>query len=346
MKTIILYPVKKKIKIGRMLILLSILIITFLISISVGRYSISIKQFLHIIYSKIFSISDGSISSADSILFEVRLPRIIGAMLIGAALSISGAAYQGIFKNPMVSPDILGASSGAAFGSAIAILLSFNSLEVQLSSFVFGIIAVTLTYIINKFIGYKSSSTAVLILVGMVVSNFFSAFISLVKYSADADNKLPAITFWLLGGLTTISLDDIKIMLIVILIPIILLMLLRWRLNVLSFGDEEASALGINVHRTRAVVIICSTILTAVAVSFSGIIGWIGLIIPHISRMIAGPNHKHLLPTCLIIGSTFLLIVDDIARNIFVTEIPLGIITSLIGAPLFIYLIIRRKNLV
>jgi iron complex transport system permease protein len=261
--------------------------------------------------------------------------------MVGAALSVAGATYQGLFKNPMVSPDILGASAGAGFGAAFGILLSFNALGIQISAFLFGLAAVTITYLISMIIGRGNNATLVLVLTGMVVAALFSSFISITKYVADPYEKLPAITFYLMGGLDSVSMNDIKILTIPLLVGTIPLVLLRWQLNVLSFGDEESKSLGIDTSKLRVIIILCSTLITAGAVSISGMIGWIGLIIPHIARMVVGPNFKVLIPASLFIGGTFLLLVDDIARCAFSMEIPLGILTSLIGAPFFIYLLIK-----
>ncbi|MDP4182795.1 MAG: iron ABC transporter permease [Bacillota bacterium] len=327
-----------------MVILVFITVAAFLISFTLGRYSISITDILNIFISKLFGLKTTWSDTVETVIFNVRIPRILAAMLIGAALSLSGACYQGLFKNPMVSPDILGASSGAGFGACIAILMSFGLVGIQVSSFLFGLGAVALTFFISSLIGKKNNAVLVLILTGMVVSTLFSSFISLTKYLADPNSKLPAITFWLMGGLNSTSTKDVLMLLAPITIGTIPLALLRWKINVLSFGDEEAKSLGINTSRLRLIVIICSTLLTAASVSVCGMIGWIGLIIPHLSRMLVGPNYKLLLPASFLVGSAYLVLVDDIARSLFPLEIPLGILTSLIGAPFFIYLLVKGKK--
>lgn len=327
-----------------MLILLIMPIVAFFISFTLGRYAISIPEILDIFYAKLFGLKSTWPETVETVIFNVRIPRIVAAMLVGASLSVSGATYQGLFKNPMVSPDILGASAGAGFGAAIAILMSYGTVGVQISSFMFGIGAVGLTYLISTVISKGNSSTLALVLTGMVISTLFSSLISIVKYVADPESKLPAITFWLMGGLSSIRTVDVKAVLIPMLISLIPLLLLRWKLNVLSFGDEEAKALGLDTTRLRLIVIICSTLLTASAVSICGMIGWIGLIIPHLARMLVGPNYKVLLPASFLMGSAFLLLVDDIARSAFAIEIPLGILTSLFGAPLFLYLLMKGKR--
>lgn len=336
-----------QIKINFVMIALLILpIIIFIISIISGRYSISFEQFIQIIICKITGnpIPIGIDSNIDTVLFKVRLPRIFAAMLIGAGLSISGATYQGMFKNPMVSPDILGASAGAGFGAAFGILMSFSSIGIQITSFIFGIFAVGLSYFISKIISRGSNAILVLVLTGMVVSTLFQSLISLAKYVADPYSKMPAITFWLMGGLSSINVHDVKILLVLILSGGIPLMLIRWKINALSFGEEEAMALGINVSKIRFILVVCSTLITATCVSVSGMIGWVGLIVPHLARMLVGPNYKVLLPTSCLIGCAYLLLVDDIARSIFSIEIPLGILTSLIGAPFFMYLLLKGKK--
>jgi iron complex transport system permease protein len=330
---------------GRIISMLGLMLaVVFLISCAVGRYAIPLPDLLKIFMSKLIGLKATWPETLETVLFSVRLPRICAAMMVGGALALAGATYQGLFKNPMVSPDILGASAGAGFGAALAILGSFNMAGIQILAFLFGLGAVGLTYLISKAIGRGNNALLVLVLTGMVVSTLFSSFISLTKYVADPDNKLPAITFWLMGGLSSIGAKDGFMVFIPMLLGAIPLFLLRWRLNALSFGEEEAQALGINTDRTRLVVIICSTLLTASAVSIGGMIGWIGLVIPHFSRMIAGPNYKMLLPVSVLIGSVFLLIVDDVARSAFTMEIPLGILTSIIGAPFFVYLLMKGRR--
>lgn len=326
-------------------IFLLLLIVTFLFSFTVGTYRLSVSEIINVFYTKITGAPSLYGANVENVIFRVRMPRIFGAVFIGCALSAAGAAYQGLFRNPMVAPDILGASGGAGFGAALGLLLSFSSVETQIISFVFGLAAVLITLGINSAINRgEEGSVLSLILTGMVISSLCQAFIALIKYVGDTEDKLPEITFWLLGGLTTTTLKDILIMIVPMFIGLIPLFLLRWNLNVLSFGGEEARSLGVNTYRMKAIVIICSTLITAASVSIGGIIGWVGLIIPHLARMIVGPNYKVALPASMIIGSIYLLLVDDIARGIFTAEIPLGILTSLIGAPFFIYLLLKGRR--
>lgn len=336
---------KEKIKKNNvMLILVLMPVIAFILSLTLGRYGIPLSQLFDIFAGKLFNLPITWPQTVETVLFQVRIPRIIAAMMVGAALATAGATYQGLFKNPMVSPDILGASAGAGFGAAIAILMSFNIVGIQFSAFLVGLAAVILTYTIASIIGRGNNAILVLVLTGMVISTLFSSFISITKYVADPESKLPAITFWLMGGLSSVSTRDVMIVIIPLILGIIPILLLRWKLNVLSFGEEEAQAMGIDTRKIRIIVIICSTLLTASSVSVSGMIGWVGLIIPHIARLLVGPNYKVLLPASILIGSTFLLLVDDVARSAFTVEIPLGILTAIIGAPIFIYLLLKGRR--
>ncbi|AKB33568.1 Vitamin B12 ABC transporter, permease component BtuC [Methanosarcina siciliae HI350] len=335
---------KKEFEISVLTLLAIVLILTFFISVYIGRYTITPGQLIMAVAGKIANVDYTLPDTADTILFKVRLPRIIAAILIGANLATAGAAYQGMFKNPMVSPDILGASHGAGFGAAVAILLSSGTAGIQMSSLLFGLGAVLLSYTISKIVGHGDNATLTMVLTGMVVSTMFSAFISMTKYVADTDEKLPAITFWLMGSLASITRKDVLILLIPTVLGMIPLLLLRWKLNVLAFGDEEAQAMGVDTKKVRSIIIFSSTLLVASSVSISGMIGWIGLIVPHIARQFVGPNYKHLLFASMLVGGSFLLIVDDVARNAFSAEIPLGILTALLGAPFFLYLLLKERR--
>lgn len=335
---------KKEFEISVLTLLAIVLILTFFISVYIGRYTITPSQLIMAVAGKITNVDYTLPDTADTILFKVRLPRIIAAILIGANLATAGAAYQGMFKNPMVSPDILGASHGAGFGAAVAILLSFGTAGIQMSSLLFGLGAVLLSYTISKIVGHGDNATLTMVLTGMVVSTMFSAFISMTKYVADTDEKLPAITFWLMGSLASITRKDVLILLIPTVLGMIPLLFLRWKLNVLAFGDEEAQAMGVDTKKVRSIIIFSSTLLVASSVSISGMIGWIGLIVPHIARQFVGPNYKHLLFASMLVGGSFLLIVDDVARNAFSAEIPLGILTALLGAPFFLYLLLKERR--
>jgi iron complex transport system permease protein len=330
-------------KIGRKkIMLLSLPVLAFLLSFPVGRYPIAPGDLITILLAKILPIGHTWPSTLDTVVFQVRLPRIVAAMLVGAALSTAGAAYQGMFKNPLVSPDILGATAGAAFGAALGIYFNFGVIGIQLSSFVFGLVAVGLAYLVGGRI--RHDPILALVLAGILIGTIFSSSTSLLKFMADPYEKLPAITYWLLGSLSSIAPKDVWFIIIPMFLGFVPLYLLRWRLNVLSMGEEEAKALGLETERLRITVILCSTLVTAAAVSISGMIGFVGLVIPHLTRMIVGPDYKVLIPASMLVGSAYLLLVDDLARVLTTVEVPLGILTSVIGAPFFIYLILRSKG--
>lgn len=334
---------KKSARLKPILIALSP-VVCFLFSMSIGHYEISAYEVLDMLFSKLTASEMRYGDMMQTVVFEVRLPRVILAMMVGCSLSVSGAVYQCVFKNPMASPNILGTSSGAGLGTALAIIFSFGAVYTQMISFAFGLLAVAITYAISAKIGRRGNLILVFVLTGILVSTVFQALISLVKYTADPYEKLPAITFWLMGSLSTAGKNDILIILIPFLLGIVPLFLMRWRLNILSLGDDDVKCLGIDVRNLRLIVIGCSTLLTASCVSVAGIIGWVGLIVPHIARMLVGSNFITLLPGSALIGATYLLLIDDAARGIFKAEIPLSILTALIGAPYFIYLLVKTKD--
>lgn len=324
----------------KFLILVASFIVAVLFSLVLGQYSLSVVDVIKVVLSKLpfTDIERTWEYSAEKVLFEIRFPRIGAAILIGAALSLAGVSYQGMFRNPLVSPDILGASTGAGFGAALAILLGANYFLISASAFAFGISAVMLAYIISRF--SKVNETLAMILGGMVISSLFSAGTSFIKLVADTDNQLPAITYWLMGQLSSIKQQDLRFILAPMAVGMIPLLLLRWRLNLLTIEEETSKSVGINISLLRLIVVICATLLTASAVSVSGMIGWVGLVIPHFCRMIYGYDYRRLVPSTMLFGATFLLIVDDIARVSTTAEIPLGILTSFVGAPLFLYLLL------
>ena len=321
------------------LILICAFIAAVLISVLLGRYSLSIDQFFKVIISKLpfVHITQTWPGRAENVLFQIRLPRIACAVLIGAALSMAGVCYQGMFRNPMVSPDILGASTGAGFGAALSILLGAGYFMISTTAFVFGLGAVMLAYTVSRL--SKTNATLALILGGMVISALFSAGTSYIKLVADTQEQLPAITYWLMGSLSSIKPKDLLFILIPIAIGMLPLFFLRWRLNLLTVEEDTAKSVGINITVLRVVVIICATLLTAASVSVSGMIGWVGLVIPHFCRIIFGYDYRRLIPATALFGATFLLVVDDIARLATTAEIPLGILTSFVGCPLFLYLL-------
>jgi iron complex transport system permease protein len=277
------------------------------------------------------------------VLFFVRLPRVGAAMLVGAALAAAGAAYQGLFRNPLVSPDILGVSAGAGLGAVLGIFLSLPVLGIQLLAFLVGLGTVGLVLPIASSVRGREP-VLVLVLAGVVVGALAGSAVSLLKTLADPYDQLPAITFWLLGSLAAVKLEDLATTLPVTILGLIPLALLRWRINVLSLGDEEAKALGIEAGRLRVVVVAAATLMTASVVSIAGIIGWVGLIMPHMARMLVGPNFDRLLPAAMILGAAYLLVVDTMARSIAAVETPLGILTAFVGAPVFLWLLARGRH--
>ena len=321
----------------------------FVVSLFIGRYDVVPMHVIELLAAPVVNLLPEEIAhiypvwtaAEENVIYQIRLPRVVAAVLVGAGLSMAGAAYQGLFKNPLVSPDILGVASGAGFGAALAILLSWNMAMIQISAFGFGILAVTITYLLSRF--YRTTPTLILVLSGIIVAAFFTALISLTKYVADPYEKLPAITFWLMGSLASVRYTDLLMVVPLFLVATVALLLIRWRINLLAVGDDEARALGIDTKRMAQVIILCSTLITASAVCIAGIIGWVGLVVPHLGRMLVGPDYSKLLPACLLLGACYMLIIDDLARMLTSAEIPLGILTAIIGAPFFAYLLSRRS---
>lgn len=329
-------------EISAIALLLIPLIFLFFISFLLGRYPIPPQDVIMAIVSKLFFFNSTLSPTLNAILFQIRLPRILAAMMVGAALSVAGASFQGLFKNPLVSPDKLGVSAGAGFGAALAILFSASAIMIQFSAFIFGLMAVSLTYFIGR--SFKGTSMLTLVLCGIAIESLFAALLSLAKYVADPYGQLQTIVFWIMGSLAAVTNQQVLIISFPIIIGTTILLLIRWRINVISMGEEEAQTLGINIKKIQAIIIICCTVITASAVSICGIIGWIGLVIPHVARMIVGPDHKSLLPASIILGAFFLLLIDNVARTLTTVEIPLGILTAIIGAPFFLYLLMKSKE--
>ena len=304
---------------------------------TIGRYGIDPGTIGSILF---WSVSGGEVTwdgAVESVVLEVRLPRIIAALLAGGGLAISGAALQGLFRNPLVSSDILGVSSGAGFGAAIAILVSDSIMVIEMSAFIFGLIAVGLTFWISRV--NQQTPLLMLILSGIVVGSFFMALTSICKYVADPMNKMPTIVFWLLGSLNHVTRSDLLFLGPVIILSSVLVILLRWRINLISMGDEEARALGVNTEQMKFLLIVTTTLITAATVSMCGLIGWVGLVIPHIGRILVGPDNRRLIPVTFLVGAVFLILVDTLARTLTSSEIPIGLLTAGIGAPLFAVLI-------
>ena len=329
------------------IILLVLLVISIIVSFTLGRYPISLKELCGILTSKIaavFNIETEKFWSdtVEKIVFNVRFPRIIIACLVGCCLAAAGAAYQGVFQNPMASPDILGASSGAAFGAALAILLNMPSFMITVFAFISSLACVLLVIFVGK--KAKGKRVMSIVLSGIMISSLFSSATSFLKLVADPANQLPAITYWLMGSFNDMEKNDVLFAIIPMAIGLIPLILLRWRINILTLGDDESRAMGVNPGVIRTIVILASTLITAAAVSVSGMIGWVGLVIPHLARRLVGNNYKHLMPATMLFGAVFMLLVDNLCRNLLTTEIPIGILTAFIGAPFFIYLITREDE--
>jgi iron complex transport system permease protein len=316
-------------------------VVVFLISLCIGRYFVPIPDVLKILASTFLPLEHTWPPTMQTAILIVRLPRLIMVALVGASLSISGASFQGILKNPLVSSDILGVATGAGFGASLGILLGFTPIMIQILALTFAMVAVGLAYGINSI--YKRSSTLVLVLCGIVVGSFFSSLVSLLKYVSDPNTTLAAIVFWLMGSFANVKTADIIQFGIPMIIGITALFLLRWRINVLSLEDTQAKALGINVKRYQGIIIFFATLITASAVCVSGIISWVGLIVPHIARMLVGPNNSKVLPASVLIGIGYLIIIDDLARTIAPNEISIGILTGTIAAPFFAYLLLRQR---
>jgi iron complex transport system permease protein len=317
------------------------------LSLALGRYPLGPATVLAIVTAKLApTFTPWWPPVAESIVFDVRLPRIGAALLIGGALSASGAAYQGVFRNPLASPDILGVAAGASLGAGLGILLNWPIVAIQLSAFGFGLAAAGATALAGIWRGGDGDGALTMILAGIFIGALFSALLSLLKFAADPANVLPAITFWLMGSLANITPSELAFAAPPILLGFALVWLLRWRLDVLTFGDEEAQALGVNAPRLRLIVVAGATLMTAACVAIAGIIGLVGLIAPHLARPFCGPSHRRLIPFSACLGGVFLLLVDDLARVFSSAELPIGVLTSLIGAPIFLYLLssIARKG--
>ncbi|HDL7910156.1 TPA: iron ABC transporter permease [Yersinia enterocolitica] len=318
-----------------------------MIALCSGRYPLSINTVTAILFSTIFPSEALNIlpqwtMTEQRVVLSIRLPRIIIAALTGAGLSVAGASLQGIFRNPLVGPQIMGVSSGAALGGAIAIVLFSSLMLTTTFAFMGGLLAMILVYFIGRYGG--NTQVLMLILAGVVVGAFFTALISLLTYFADPNSTLPTIVFWLMGSFATINYHKLLLVAFPVLFGILLLLLLRFRINVLSLGDETAAAMGVVVGKTRWWVLIAVTLITAATVAVAGSIGWVGLVVPHIARMIVGPDHRKLLPVATIFGAIYMIIIDTLARSATSAEIPLGVLTALIGAPVFIWLLRKKQD--
>lgn len=324
-------------------LLMSVAVSCILLALCCGHFPITPQDLGQLLVGCITGQHNDTLAVVDQVFWHLRLPRILAAIVIGAGLSAAGAAYQGMFRNPLVSPDILGVSAGAGLGAVLGIFLGQSMLVIQLLAFVTGLMMVTLVCGVAK-LSRRGDPVLSLVLVGLALSALCGAGISLFKLLADPYSQLPSITFWLMGGLSGISLHDVVITLPALLLGLLPLMLMRWRMNLLSLPDDEAKTLGLDVARTRLLFIACATLLTAAAVSLAGIIGWLGLVVPHIARLLVGPDFRRLLPCSMLTGASLLLLTDTLARSMTTIEIPLGILTSCLGAPFFVLLLIRGER--
>ena len=326
--------------------LITILCLAFVLSFSVGRYSATdIKDVVAIFLYRLFGIGEQVWNTnSEVVVMQLRLPRILGSVMVGSALAMSGASYQALFGNPIASQDTLGVSNAASFGAVLGIILGVNSSISKIMAFAIGCIAVFIVFFMSVRINRGRSLTVYLLLMGMIVSSIFSALLAVLKYVADPDNQLPQITYWLMGSMSKITLSDIKIYLVFWGAGIIPLFLLRWRMNLLSLSDTEAVSLGENITVLRGVTIFSATLLTAASTAMTGGISWIGLIVPHIVRIMVGTDFRKVFPIGGLLGASFLLIMDDLSRTITINELPISIMTSLIGAPIFFAVLLTNKG--
>lgn len=319
------------------------LLLLIALAFALGRFPISVGELGELAANKLFGASYDIAPTAQTVVLQVRGPRILAALLVGAALAAAGTAYQGMFRNPLVSPDILGVSAGAALGAVLAIFFSQSALVIQLGAFAGGLAAVAVVYAVGANVRRHDPILA-LILAGIVIGTLLGSFIALLKYLADPYNQLPAITFWLLGSLAAVSPGDLALAAPFALAGLIPLYLLRWRMNLLSLSDDEARALGVPVGRLRFAVVCAATLMTAASVAISGIIGWVGLLIPHAARLLIGPEFSRLLPLSMALGAAFLLAVDTLCRTLAPIEVPPGVLTALIGTPFFLWLFAASRR--
>ena len=327
-------------------LVMAVLVVLFLgaatVAMCVGRYGVSPLAVAHILAGQVLPLDlSGYSESTVNVVLRLRLPRVLAALLVGSALALAGAVYQGIFKNPLVSPDLLGVSNGACVGAAVSILLGLGLASRQLFAFVGGCLAVFLTTLIPRLM--RRDSTIMLVLSGVIVGGFMSSVIGLLKYIADPETELPDITYWQLGSLAKVTMDPLVMVAPLLVLSAAVLLCMRWRINILSLGDQDAKTLGVNLRRERGVAIVCATLLTACAVCLSGTIGWIGLVMPHVARRIVGNDNMRVLPVAALLAAIFLLLIDTLARTLTGAELPLGILTGFIGAPFFAAILVRER---
>jgi len=313
------------------------------VALCVGRFTVTLDQLGALAWSRLTGTPSGVPGNVETVILAVRGPRVLAALAVGAVLAAAGTAYQALFRNPLVSPDILGVSSGAALGAVLGIWLSLGVVAIQALAFAVGLLAVVVVYLLGTALR-RHDPILVLVLAGVVIGTLLGSCVSLVKYLADPYNQLPAITFWLLGSLAAVTAGDVGAILPAVVLGLVPLYLLRWRMNVMTLGDEEAQALGVDTRRVRLAVVAGATLMTAAAVSLSGIVGWIGLLVPHVGRLLVGPDFGRLLPASILLGAGYLLAVDTLARTMASLEVPLGVLTALLGAPFFVWVLARSRR--
>jgi iron complex transport system permease protein len=321
-----------------LIIALGVLALGLVVAFTVGRYPVSLAELADVLLSRLTGRASSASPAVENVVLLVRGPRVVAAVLVGAALAVAGTAFQGLFRNPLVSPDILGASSGAALGAVIGIFFSLGVIGIESLAFAGGLIAVAAVYVIGSLLQSRDP-ILVLVLTGVVIGALLGAGVGLVKYLADPYNQLPAMTFWLLGSLAATTVADLLPLIGPVAVGTVVLMALRWRLNVMSLPEDEARALGLATGPLRIAIVSAATLVTSASVATSGIIGWVGLVVPHLARALVGPDFPRLIPTAALLGGGYLLFIDTLARTAAPIEIPLGILTAVIGTPFFIWLL-------
>ena len=321
-----------------LIIALGVLALGLVVAFTVGRYPVSLAELADVLLSRLTGRASSAPPAVENVVLLVRGPRVVAAVLVGAALAVAGTAFQGLFRNPLVSPDILGASSGAALGAVIGIFFSLGVIGIESLAFAGGLIAVAAVYVIGSLLQSRDP-ILVLVLTGVVIGALLGAGVGLVKYLADPYNQLPAMTFWLLGSLAATTVADLLPLIGPVAVGTIVLLALRWRLNVMSLPEDEARALGLATGPLRIAIVSAATLVTSASVATSGIIGWVGLVVPHLARALVGPDFPKLIPTAALLGGGYLLFIDTLARTAAPVEIPLGILTAVIGTPFFIWLL-------
>jgi iron complex transport system permease protein len=316
----------------------AVLVAGLIFAFTIGRYPVSVADLMHVLVAKASGQQPDVPAAVESVILQVRGPRVLAAVMVGSALAVAGTAFQGLFRNPLVSPDILGASSGAALGAVLGIYLSLGIFVIQVFAFIGGLIAVAAVYMIGSMVRSRDP-ILVLVLTGVVVGSLLGAGVGLVKYLADPYNQLPAMTFWLLGSLSATTVADLVPLFGPVAIGALVLIVLRWRMNAMSLPEEEARALGLATGPLRIVIVAAATLVTSASVATAGIIGWVGLVVPHLARSLVGPDFARLLPAAAILGGGYLLLIDTLARTAAEVEIPLGILTAVVGTPFFIWLL-------